>query len=934
MIVLSRSKKAAGRPPARPGTARSRRSVGSVSALVVTRPVCPSWRGRGVVAISTTRWSGGRVRSCTRCSHSTMLKRQSTLVVVQQQRRNHPLAGHVGPADPPQCPSRATSDPPSLEGSRLIPPGRDLGPLAIPPGQGPAPSACVTGPAPVHRSTTRRLVPSRRPLGPSRAARRSGQSSHDRSRPRAAHRRRGAPRRRAAARRRRRRRRRGAARARTPALRSWGAAPAVLVGADQAAALAALGPPRRGQVHVLSLGSAARRAVPRRGRRRGAASVLELPAADDWLVELLTDVGDGGGAVGGDRSRVVGGSGGVGASVLAAALALTAGRAGPAHARSTSTRSGPGSARAGRRRRAAGVTWAELAESRGRLGARALRDALPGVRRRRRARLAPDGRRSQPPAPALVREVLVGRPARPRLGRARPAAERATRGSPASSAGATTSCWSSGPRSGGVAAAATVADRLRAETPARSRRGQVRGGVRRRPRTSPARSGCRCVAELPDQRRLDEHLDLGLGPVHRAALGRWPGRLRRSSTGWPSRGEPTSRTDSGRRGSAPDVVEEVRELIARDGAALTPAVVAAALRSKGRPVGDATVLAVLDVLRRDVVGAGPLEHLLRTEGVTDVLVNGPDAVYVDRGDGLELTEVRFPDDGAVRRLAQRLAAGAGPPARRRQPVRRPAARATAPGSTRCSRRWPGPARTISLRVPRRRVVHPRRAGGGRARCPRRARGCSGWSSSGGSPSWSAAAPARARRRSSTPCSPPSTRPTGWCSSRTPPSCGRTIPHVVGLEARPANVEGAGRGRPAHAGAAGAPDAPRPARRRRGARRRGRRPARRAQHRPRGRLRHGPRQLGRRRAGPARGARAGGRDAAGRGALPDGCRARGRRALRPRPGRTAAGGRDRGAACRAPTAGWRRSRPCRSPATGAVVERGGAAGAGRGGWQGR
>jgi pilus assembly protein CpaF len=109
----------------------------------------------------------------------------------------------------------------------------------------------------------------------------------------------------------------------------------------------------------------------------------------------------------------------------------------------------------------------------------------------------------------------------------------------------------------------------------------------------------------------------------------------------------------------PEVVEEVREHIARDGAALSPEVVASALRSRGRPVGDATVLAVLDVLRRDVVGAGPLEHLLRADGVTDVLVNGAGAVYVDRGEGLELTGVTFEDDAAVRRLAQRLAAGAG-----------------------------------------------------------------------------------------------------------------------------------------------------------------------------------------------------------------------------------------------------------------------------------
>ncbi|WP_435746122.1 TadA family conjugal transfer-associated ATPase [Nocardioides sp. SYSU DS0663] len=110
---------------------------------------------------------------------------------------------------------------------------------------------------------------------------------------------------------------------------------------------------------------------------------------------------------------------------------------------------------------------------------------------------------------------------------------------------------------------------------------------------------------------------------------------------------------------APEVVEAVRERLARTPGELTPHRVAEALRDAGRPVGDATVLAVHDALRRDVLGAGPLEPLLRLPGVTDVLVNGPDAVYVDRGAGLERTDVRFPDDAAVRRLAQRLAGVGG-----------------------------------------------------------------------------------------------------------------------------------------------------------------------------------------------------------------------------------------------------------------------------------
>ncbi len=112
-------------------------------------------------------------------------------------------------------------------------------------------------------------------------------------------------------------------------------------------------------------------------------------------------------------------------------------------------------------------------------------------------------------------------------------------------------------------------------------------------------------------------------------------------------------------GAHDDVLEQVRDQLARDGSPLTPERVAGALRQHGRPVGDATVLAVHDALRRDVVGAGPLAPLLRTPGATDVLVNGPDRIYLDRGRGLELTGVRLPDDEAVRRLAQRLAASGG-----------------------------------------------------------------------------------------------------------------------------------------------------------------------------------------------------------------------------------------------------------------------------------
>ncbi|WP_300680817.1 TadA family conjugal transfer-associated ATPase [Nocardioides sp.] len=108
-----------------------------------------------------------------------------------------------------------------------------------------------------------------------------------------------------------------------------------------------------------------------------------------------------------------------------------------------------------------------------------------------------------------------------------------------------------------------------------------------------------------------------------------------------------------------DLVGQARAWLATSPGDLTPHRVATALRAAGRPVGDASVLAVYEELRRSVVGAGPLEPLLREPGVTDVVVNGATQVCVDRGAGLEPAGVTFPDDGAVRRLAQRLAAGAG-----------------------------------------------------------------------------------------------------------------------------------------------------------------------------------------------------------------------------------------------------------------------------------
>jgi pilus assembly protein CpaF len=107
------------------------------------------------------------------------------------------------------------------------------------------------------------------------------------------------------------------------------------------------------------------------------------------------------------------------------------------------------------------------------------------------------------------------------------------------------------------------------------------------------------------------------------------------------------------------LIERVRSSLAAEAGVPTPARVAAALRSEGAVLGDTAVLEVTELMRSEITGAGPLEGLLRLPGITDVLVNGPDDIWVDHGSGLRRASLRLPDESAVRRLAQRLAASAG-----------------------------------------------------------------------------------------------------------------------------------------------------------------------------------------------------------------------------------------------------------------------------------
>ncbi|QKT06045.1 TadA family conjugal transfer-associated ATPase [Gordonia sp. X0973] len=115
---------------------------------------------------------------------------------------------------------------------------------------------------------------------------------------------------------------------------------------------------------------------------------------------------------------------------------------------------------------------------------------------------------------------------------------------------------------------------------------------------------------------------------------------------------------------ASSLVDRVRERLAQTaGVSGPPSVesIAAAIRAEsGGVLGDTDLLATLRHLQTEFVGAGPLEALLADAATTDILVVGPDAVWVDAGAGLvREPSVGFDDEAAVRRLAARLALGAG-----------------------------------------------------------------------------------------------------------------------------------------------------------------------------------------------------------------------------------------------------------------------------------
>ncbi|GAA3703435.1 hypothetical protein GCM10022377_16340 [Zhihengliuella alba] len=107
------------------------------------------------------------------------------------------------------------------------------------------------------------------------------------------------------------------------------------------------------------------------------------------------------------------------------------------------------------------------------------------------------------------------------------------------------------------------------------------------------------------------------------------------------------------------LLEEVRSRALTQAGRITGADVADAVRASGLVVGSGSTARVVRVLQEELTGLGPLQRYAELVGVTDVLVDGEGAVWVDGAEGLRRADYRFPDAESVRRLAVRLVAAGG-----------------------------------------------------------------------------------------------------------------------------------------------------------------------------------------------------------------------------------------------------------------------------------
>ncbi|MEY2462123.1 MAG: pilus assembly protein CpaF [Acidimicrobiaceae bacterium] len=80
----------------------------------------------------------------------------------------------------------------------------------------------------------------------------------------------------------------------------------------------------------------------------------------------------------------------------------------------------------------------------------------------------------------------------------------------------------------------------------------------------------------------------------------------------------------------------------------------AALAQERAPLSAADKAQLIQDVSDDILGYGPIDRLLKDEEVTEVMVNGPDLVYVEKAGRLEKTSASFVDDTHLRRIIDKI----------------------------------------------------------------------------------------------------------------------------------------------------------------------------------------------------------------------------------------------------------------------------------------
>jgi pilus assembly protein CpaF len=83
------------------------------------------------------------------------------------------------------------------------------------------------------------------------------------------------------------------------------------------------------------------------------------------------------------------------------------------------------------------------------------------------------------------------------------------------------------------------------------------------------------------------------------------------------------------------------------------------VEAEGLPLPRAERVRLLESVIAEVLSFGPIEPLLRDPSITEIMVNGPQKVYVERGGILYKADIRFEDDEHVRRIIDRIIAPLG-----------------------------------------------------------------------------------------------------------------------------------------------------------------------------------------------------------------------------------------------------------------------------------